>query len=168
MGTQAGFDPNAFGPFGASFQSYFSAIDSFSPREPSTDGVASGFDAQALTAQATAPLKADACCQLEVMGLLNRRTQAYMQVPTRLAHCRTPQDVINEQLAFWRTAAEQYTESSRKIGETWSHAFPWAKAYAVRPAVRAERDYISFNGTGKDNSITVSKPDSAGKQRRVA
>ena len=36
------------------------------------------------------------------------------------------------------------------------------------PAVRAERDYISFNGTGKDNSITVSKPDSAGKQRRVA
>lgn len=168
MGTQAGFDPNAFGPFGAIFQSYFAAIDSFSQREPATGGLASGFDPHALTAQATAPLKAAACCQLEVLGLLNRRTQAYMQVPTRLAHCRTPQDLISEQLAFWRTAAEQYTESSRKIGETWSHAFPWAGAYAAGgPAVHAERDYISFNGTGKE-SISVSKPDSAGKQRRVA
>ncbi len=165
MGTQAGFEPNAFGPFGALFQNYFSVLDNMGQGKLPFGGMA-GFDPQAATTQAMAPLKAAARCQLEMYGLANRRVQAYMQVPTRLALCRSPQDVLNEQMVFWRTAADQYRESAVKFGEAWGHAFPWASAAYSR----AERDYINFNGTGsKDNGAITTRQDTAGKsQRRVA
>src|SRR5689334_4020813 len=116
MGTPAGFDPAAFGPFGALFQNYFSALEQFGQAGSSLGGVLPAeFEPPAIASQAAAPLKAAARSQLEVFGLLNRRTQAYMQVPTRLAQCRTPQDMINEQMAFWRTAGEQYRETALKI-----------------------------------------------------
>jgi hypothetical protein len=167
MGTQTGFDPNAFGPFGALFQNYLTALESFSRGGSGFGaGFPATFDSQAMTSQLSTPLKATARCQLEAMGLVNRRTQAYLQMPTRLAQCRTPQDVFNEQMGFWRTATEQYTDSSRKMGQAWAQVFPWLNAAAYRPA-RSERDYINFNGTGKDSSAADS-PEPVGKQRRVA
>lgn len=163
MGTLTGYDPNAFGPFGALFQNYFAALESLSQGK-------SPIDPQASTAQLTAPLKAAARCQLEVLGLVNRRTQAYLQVPTRLAQCRTPHDLLNEQMAFWRVAGEQYRESALRIGDAWSHVFPWAGAYSGI-TTPAERDYISFNnGSGnRESSAPASRQEPAGKpQRRVA
>ena len=168
MATQSGFDPGGFGPFGAMFQTYFSALESFGRGNPSFgNGFSTGFDAQALTAQAAAPLKAAARSQLELMSLANRRVQAYMQVPTRLAHCRTPQDLLNEQMAFWRTAAEQYMESSRRITEAWGQALPGFGPFTGRTAP-AERDYINFNGSGREASQPATRPEPAAKQRRVA
>lgn len=166
MGTQAGIDPSVFGPFGALFQNYFSALDTLGQvKLPLSGGVSFGFDPQTATSQATAPLKAAARCQVEVLGLMNRRTQAYMQVPTRLAQCHSPQDVLDEQLAFWRTAAEQYRTCAVKIGEAWAQALP----FPLSEVGRAERDYINFNGTGAKESNAVSpRQDAAGKQRRVA
>ena len=161
MATQAGFDPNAFGPFGALFQNYVSALETFSQgRSPFGD--LPGFDPQAMTSQVTAPLKVAARCQLEVMGLANRRLQAYLQTPSRLALCRTPHDFLNEQMAFFHTAMEQYGESSQKITDAWAHLMPSSAGS------RVERDYISFNnGSGKEHGAPV-KQDAATKQRRVA
>lgn len=172
MANQAGFDPNAFGPFGAIFQNYLSALESFGPgKAPPVATSLPGFDPQAVAAQTTAPLKAIGRCQLEVLGLANRRAQAYMQVSTRLAQCRTPQDLMNEQMAFWRTASEQYTNSGRKIAEAWGQVLPWLGTSWVqgesRPE-RTERDYISFNGTGKEISAGASRQEPVNKQRRVA
>ncbi|HEX2841945.1 hypothetical protein [Hyphomicrobium sp.] len=167
MGTQAGMDPNAFGPFGALFQNYFSALENLGQMKLPLNGAGSfGFDPQIAVSQATAPLKAAARCQVEVLGLMNRRTQAYMQVPTRLAQCRSPQDLLNEQLAFWRTAAEQYRTCAVKIGEACGQALP----FSLSEAGKFERDYINFNGTGSKESNAVSpRQDTAGKQqRRVA
>lgn len=158
-GHKSGFDPNAFGPFGALFQTYFAGLESFSQGN-------SAFDAQSAM---SAPLKAAARCQLEVLGLVNRRAQAYMQMPTRLAQCRTPQDLVNEQLAFWRTAGAQYSETSRKVADAWSTVGPWS-SFANGGMGAAERDYINFNGTGsKDSGAQTPWPEQpAGKQRRVA
>lgn len=166
MGTQAGFDPNMFGPFGAMWQSYVSALDSGA----SFGGLTPAFDFNAVTSQASAPLKAAARCQLEVLGFMNRRVQAYMQVPSRLAQCRTPQDLVNEQLAFWRTAGEQYSDSSRRIMEAWSQVLPGLGAFAGQgPNGRTERDYINFNGTGsREGSGPQTGQDPRGSQRRVA
>ncbi len=166
MATQAGFDPNAFGPFGALFQNYFSALETFSQgRSPMGGGALPGIDPQTMAAQVTAPLKVAARCQLEVMGLANRRVQALLQIPSHLSECRTPQDFLNEQMAFWRTAMEQYAESSHKIADAWAHLIPGAFAAGM---VRTERDYISFNnGSGNDHS-SASKQDPVGKHRRVA
>lgn len=168
MGTgyQPEFDSKAFGPFGPLFQTYASALESFGRAY----GVASPFSQENgsfdLSQRVSGPLKAAARSQLAWLGLVNRRTQAYMQVPARLAHCRTPQDLINEQMAFWRTAAEQYTESYRKMFDAWASVDGGSNG---RLGV-AERDYINFNGTGgKEVGAAKARQEQAvGKQRRVA
>lgn len=162
---QADFDVNAFGPFGPLIQTYVSALESFGWGLPGV--LSSELGAQNLPQRMSAPLKAAARCQLEVLGLANRRTQAYMQAPTRFAQCRSPQDVLNEQMAFWRIAGEQYADSSRKIFDAWAQAGLWSLP-GGKPA--AERDYINFNGTGGKagtTHTTRSEPPSS-KQRRVA
>lgn len=166
MATQAGFDTKIFGPFGALFDCYLQAVESLGQGKLPFASLAPSVDVQALTEQLsqqmTAPLKAAARCQLEVLGLANRRTQAYMQAPTRLAQCRTPQDFMNEQMAFWRTAAEQYRESALRVGQAWGQALPWLPSGQGF----AERDYIVFNGVSKDSGAHTPRQEPPGAQRR--
>jgi hypothetical protein len=169
MGTgHNDFDPNAFGPFGPFMQTYISALEDFGRTFGIPSVLPSEFSTSSLSQRMSAPLKASARCQLELLGLANRRTQAYMQAPTRFAQCRTPQDVLNEQMAFWRTAGEQYAETSRKVFDAWAFADPLHYANG-RPG-GTERDYINFNGTGsKESGAQTTRSDQpAGKQRRVA
>lgn len=123
MASQMSFDPSVLGPFGNPFQMYFSAIDQMS--------------------QSMGPMKGYARCQLEMMGFMSRRAQAYMEIPSRLSQCRTPQDLMNEQMRFWQNAFQQYSDSSRKIMEAWAQAVVPPVGFGGRPAAR-ERDYISF------------------------
>jgi hypothetical protein len=168
MGTgyQPEFEFKAAGPFGPFLQTYMSALDGIGRAY----GLPSPFSVEAapqdFAQRMGGPLKAAARSQLAWLGLVNRRAQAYMQVPARLAQCRTPHDLVNEQMAFWRTAAEQYTESYRKILDAWTS--PDA-GFNGRPAA-TERDYINFNGTGsKEASGREARQEQpAGKQRRVA
>lgn len=158
VGHQTDFDPNAFGPFGPLVQTYMTAFENL--------GLLPGEAGSQIPQRVSAPLKAAARCQLEIVGLANRRTQAYLQIPTRLAQCRSPHDLLNEQMAFWRTAAEQYGDSYRKLFDTWAGSDVWAYPSA-RPGV-AERDYINFNGTGGKDSVPARGEPAAAKQRRVA
>lgn len=164
-GDQANFDPKAFGPFGPFYQAYVDVLENMGRTYGVPSPIAMDWSPYALSQKMSAPLKAAAKCQLEVMGLANRRTQAYLQAPTRFAQCRSPQDVLNEQMAFWRVATEQYTETSRKLFDTWVHADPWNQE-----PIPATRDYINFNGTGsKDGGTHTTRPETpASKQRRVA
>lgn len=169
MGTGNQWDLNfdAFGPFGPLFQTYVSALENVGRAYGIANPLAPDFNSQSLSQRMSGPLKAAARCQLEVLGLVNRRAQAYMHVPTRLAQCRTPQDLLNEQMGFWRTAAEQYAESSRRIFDAWAVADP---GYFSGGRKAAERDYINFNGTGsKEGGVHATRQEQpAGKQRRVA
>lgn len=165
--TQTDFDPNAFGPFGPLFQTYISSLENFGRAFGVPNALTSDLSPAALSQRSSAPFKAAARCQLEVLGLVNRRAQAYMQIPTRLAQCRSPQDVVNEQMAFWRTAGQQYAETSRKVFDAWTSA----DALQVANGRPAERDYINFNGTGsKESSAQTSRSEqtAGNKQRRVA
>ena len=128
---------------------------------------------EAAIEQASAATKNVARAQLEVMGLAVRRAQAYMQVPTQLARCRTPRDVADEQMAFWRTAMEQYIGSSHRLMEAWTGMVPAMCALGgngrAAPGEQRERDYISFSGTsGREaNGLDQSAAASSGN-RRVA
>jgi len=137
--TQAGTAP---GPFFAPFHAYFGSLDSM--------------------AQGMSPLKGLARMQLEYTGFLSRRTQAYLEIPSRLQQCRTPQDLFNEQARFWQTAFEQYAEAGRRMTEAWQAGF--GSAAGSQPAVRATaRDYIAFGGPS-----SASKPRANGHDRRAA
>jgi hypothetical protein len=81
---------------------------------------------------------------LELMGLVTRRAQAWLQIPTTASHCKTPQDLFAAQLKFWQTAAEDYADGARRLSATFAslagpHLNPaWGKSVAT------PRDFITF------------------------
>ena len=107
----------------------------------------SGLDAMA---KGMGPMKGFARAQLEMMGLMSRRAQAYMDFPTRLSRCRSPQDLMQEQMLFWQSAMQQYQESSQKIMAAWNQGMTSSMTAApftpinTAPVARCERDYIAF------------------------
>lgn len=101
-----------------------------------------GFDKAAQSWDPVA--KGMAQASLEVIGFWNRRAQAYLDVPSRLQQCRSPQDFAAEQMRFCQTAFTQYQDSSRKLMMIWANSvpdLPFAEAKRSRP----ERDYITIN-----------------------
>ena len=90
-------------------------------------------------------MKSIARAQLEIMGYFSRRAQACMEAPTRLSQCRTPQDVANEQMRFWRTAYEEYAESMGRVTEAVAAAaVPAFGATLTGDEAQSAHDYITF------------------------
>ncbi len=136
------------------FQNYFAGLDA--------------------NAQSLNPLmKSLARWQLEWMGLMSRRGQAYLEIPSRLAQCRVPQDIHNEQMRFWQTAFQQYSESTQRMAALWTEAVqagqPKAKDGGAQPAQdKRERDYITFPEAKSATPAQKEGPRVVGDQRKVA
>lgn len=82
-------------------------------------------------------------CQFEAMSFWSRRAQAYMEIPARLSQCRTPQDLVNEQMRFWQTAFQHYNESAGRIANAYRQmATP--PQFAAKQSQPRRRDYLSF------------------------
>ena len=83
-------------------------------------------------------------CQLELMTLALRRTQAWLERPTRLTRCRTPQDAIAEHVGFWQTAGAHYTEGAQRVlaALVSTTANPLVAGWSTG-ADRDTRDYIA-------------------------
>jgi hypothetical protein len=81
---------------------------------------------------------------LEVVGLMTRRTSAWMEIPARASQCKTPQDFVREQMQFWQAAAQDYSEGVQRLtvafGALAPPGFPAWSGKTVAPA----RDYITF------------------------
>jgi hypothetical protein len=84
--------------------------------------------------------------QLEFMGLMNRRVQAVLEISSRLAQCRTPQGLVNEQLRYWRTAYEQYSETAGRMMELMTPlgASPFGFGPVADQTSEDEHDHITF------------------------
>ena len=91
----------------------------------------------------TPAIKCAAQVNLEVMGLWNRRVQAYLEASTRLTQMRTPQDFFAEQMRFWQTAMTQYQDSSRKVVQLCAQVVP-QMPFAVPGQSKTVRDYFTF------------------------
>lgn len=120
---------NGKSPLNTAFQMYFGGLETFG--------------------QAYDPfMKSCARAQLECAGFFSRRAQAYLEVPHRLSQCRTPQDIANEQLRFWRDAFEDYSDSARRVTEALaSMTLPSFGAPPSDDEVASARDYITFPDT---------------------
>lgn len=99
MVSRERFEAPAFGPF-----HHLQSV--FQPNIAGLDNVALAFQPF---------LKGLVRCQLEAAGFASQRAQAYLEIPSRLALVRTPQDLFNEQTRFWQTAFQQYNDSTRRM-----------------------------------------------------
>jgi hypothetical protein len=122
----SGTNANGKSPIHDVFQMYFSGLESFGQAyDPYT--------------------KAFARTQLEVMGLISRQAQAYMQIPARLSRCRTPQDLAEEQMRFWRTSFDECATSIGRVTEAFAAGIAPAFAQATSTdETKSEHDYITF------------------------
>jgi hypothetical protein len=108
------------GPLGNLSQTYFGGLDVMVKNcEPAIKGVSRW--------------------NLELVGLLARRSQAWLEVPARLMQCKTPVDLVNEQVRFWQSAAADYTEGSRRLSAAWGACAAMPKLNGTLP-----RDYMTF------------------------
>jgi hypothetical protein len=113
------------GPANAMYLTYFSALDR--------------------TAQAFSPFKNVAWVHAEWFGFLNRRAQALLDVPSQLMFCRTPQDVLREQMHFWDTAVKECDETSRRILSAYANSQNAETAPEKIPEnLPRARDYITI------------------------
>jgi hypothetical protein len=60
--------------------------------------------------------------QLAAVGFVGNRARAQLELASRLAGCRTIQDVASAQTAFWQEAAHEYAALARQTATTWSTA----------------------------------------------
>jgi len=135
---------NGKSPIHSAFQAYFSGLETLG--------------------QTYDPLmKGMARTQLELFGFANRRTQAYMQMPARLAQCRTPQDLVNAQFQFWRTAMADYTESLGRVTSALASCAPPNLAALTDEAIANAHDYISFPEVKEPQAAPV-----RGRDRKAA
>ena len=85
---------------------------------------------------------------LELMGLMTRRAQAWLEVPSRASQCKTPQDVVREQLRFWQTAAQDYTEGTKRLAAAFGAlAAPGLNGAWGGKTAEPGRDYITVAET---------------------
>ncbi len=118
-------DPQS-GPFGNLNQAYFNNLDA----------AAKGFEPV---------LRGAARWNLEVLGLMTRRVRAWAEIPSRLSQCRTPQDLVREQLQFWQTVAHDYTDGAQRLSVAFGGlAVPGLNGAHAGKDMAPERDYITF------------------------
>jgi hypothetical protein len=84
-------------------------------------------------------LKGAARWNLELMGFMARRAQAWLEIPSRASQCKTPADLLQEQSKFWQAATADYVDASKRLAATWS-----AGAYSPKLNGSQPRDYITF------------------------
>ena len=80
---------------------------------------------------------------LEVLGLATRRARAWAEMPARLGQCRTPQDLVREQLQFWQAASLDYVEASQRLSVAFG-AMAVPGLNGAHPGKEPDRDYITF------------------------
>ena len=76
---------------------------------------------------------------LELFGLMARRAQAWLEVSSRLSHCKTPVEVLSEQGKFWQTAAADYVDSSKRLAAAWSACATMPKLNGARSRATTSR-----------------------------
>ena len=121
--------------------------------------------------------KAVTLAQSEAMGLMSRRTRAYMNWPTQFARCKSPADVLALQQAFWQQCVADYTTTAQAVGSYWSqnqvltglHETFEDQSMQSCPECGQERDIISFPETdevpARRRAATGQRPDDGGLSR---
>ncbi|MGE0768976.1 MAG: hypothetical protein AB7L90_21245 [Hyphomicrobiaceae bacterium] len=91
-------------------------------------------------------VRSAARAQLELSSLVGTRVKAWSAIPETLSRCRTPMDLMQAQMAFWQTAARDYSTASRHVMAAWASAVAGGSGEPLGDKV-APRDFITFPET---------------------
>lgn len=77
-----------------------------------------------MTAPTEKVVRAVARSNAEMTALACQRIQAFVGAPARFAACRTPLDLMTEQIRFWQTATDQYNAATQALVTAWTPVMP--------------------------------------------
>lgn len=103
----------------------------------------------------------------ETTAFTSQRMQAALAAPARLMACKSPTDLMSEQMRFWQQATDQYNAALRNIQAAWHPVMPGLAMWPVatpssvlplphtiprtlslassrKPVAAPERDIITF------------------------
>ena len=66
--------------------------------------------------------RALAQANVEMIGLIGRRSRAYLDLPAHLARCRTPQQLMDEQAKFFQDMLHDYQVTNDRMMNYWMEA----------------------------------------------
>jgi len=69
-------------------------------------------------------LKTMTRAQIEAGGFVTKRMKAHMDLPSRMAKCQTPMDVMAAGMQFWVECFEDYAETSQRALQIMGVAAP--------------------------------------------
>ena len=67
-------------------------------------------------------VEAMAKANVEMAGLLGRRSRAYFNLPTQLSRCRTPEQMLEEQAKFFQDMLHDYQVTNDRVVNCWIEA----------------------------------------------
>ncbi len=67
-------------------------------------------------------MEAIARANVEMAGLLGRRSRAYLELPKQLSRCRTPQQMLEEQAKFFQDMLHDYQVTNDRVVNCWIEA----------------------------------------------
>ncbi len=132
-------DPKS-GPLGNLSQAYFGTLDKMMKGcEPA--------------------LKGAGRWNFELVGLLTQRSREWFEIPARLSRCKSPADIVNEQMRFWQTAAAHYADASHRLAAAVGACAvsPYFNGAWVRETIARSRDYITFPEPKESGADTAPK-----------
>jgi hypothetical protein len=89
----------------------------------------------------------------ELMALMTQRAQAWAEIPVRLGQCRTPQDLVREQMQFWQAAMIQYSAGSQRLAlALGACSVPGLHGPGGGKTPAPRRDYITFAEPGPETA----------------
>ena len=114
-----------------------------------------GASKMALAKEIEPMAKAVTLTQSEMLGLMSKRTRAYMDWPMKFARCKSPKDVFALQQSFWQQCVADYTATAQTVGTFWSQNQMLTglqetfedQSMQSCPECDQERDIISFPET---------------------
>ena len=111
---------------------------------PAPEASADAWRSMSAGAQVLQPLLTSASrVNAEIAGFATARARAWMEAQSALLRCRTPQDVIDTQMSFWRDASREWLDASQRIGAAWQTALVTSRSGGQETA---SRDYIDLAG----------------------
>lgn len=91
------------------------------------------------------PVKVLALGQFQAASLINKRCLACLELPQKLAACRTPIDFMNVQQRFLETAMRDYADAFGTMAEAWGNSLSEQTALDDKP--KSKHDYLPLPGT---------------------
>ncbi|MEL7050084.1 MAG: phasin family protein [Pseudomonadota bacterium] len=104
--------------------------------------------------------------QLELWALSSRRAQAYMELSSKVARCKSPQELLNVQSRFIEKSSKQYADSGRRLSSVLTQAMT-PSAELSQPIAPEQNPVVLFS-KGKADPVVETKTSISRERVRPA